>query len=126
MPAHLAFDDAMLGELRRMPAEEVLRGLAIQMKADTTYVPRKNPASRRWHVLTERGDFEILTTGHKWFDTHENRGGASAVDLAMHLLGVPFVEAVKRLTERRRRPIVGSSGASQRTEVETRTTVRRK
>ena len=27
------------------------------------------------------------------------RGGGSAIDLAMHLLGVPFVEAVKRLTD---------------------------
>lgn len=81
-----------------MPSEQVLRRLAIHLKSDPTYTPRKNPESRRWHILTARGDFEILTTGNKWFDTRERRGGGSAVDLAMHLLGVSFVEAVKRLT----------------------------
>ena len=66
---------------------------------DQTYVPRKNLGSRRWHVLTERGDFEILTAARFWFDTRERRGGGSAIDLAMHLLGVSFVEAVRRLSE---------------------------
>ena len=94
-----AFDDAMLATLRQMPATVVLRQVAIHLKSDPTYIPRKNPARRRWHVLTDRGDFEILTTGCKWLDTRERRGGASAIDLTMHLLGVSFVEAVKRLTQ---------------------------
>ena len=94
-----AFDDAMLATLRQMPATMVLRQVAIHLKSDPTYIPRKNPASQRWHVLTHRGDFEILTTGCKWLNTRERRGGASAIDLAMHLLGVSFVEAVKRLAE---------------------------
>lgn len=89
----------MLAELRGMLSVHVLRRIAIHLKADPTYVPRKNRESRRWHVLTERGNFEILTTGSKWFDTRERRGGGSAIDLAMHLLGVSFVEAVKRLTD---------------------------
>ncbi len=93
------FDEDALARLRRMPGELVLRQLAILLKPDRTYVPRKNLASRRWHVLTNRGDFEILTTGCKWLDTRERRGGASAIDLAMHLLGVSFVEAVKRLAQ---------------------------
>ena len=46
-----------------MPSELVLRQLSIQVKADSTFVPRKSRESRRWHVLTDRGDFEILTTG---------------------------------------------------------------
>ena len=93
-----SFDVSMLEQLRRMPSDQVLRRLAIHFKQDRTYVPRKTPESRRWHPLTERGDFEILTTGSRWFDTRERRGGGSAIDLAMHLLGVSFVEAVKRLT----------------------------
>ena len=92
-----SFDETMLGTLRRMPGELVLRRLAVHLKPDQTYVPRKNLSSRRWHVLTDRGDFEILTTGCKWLDTREGRGGGSAIDLAMHLLGVSFVEAVRRL-----------------------------
>lgn len=89
----------MLAKLRRMPGDQVLRRLAVHLKTDPTYVPRKSQGSRRWHVLTERGDFEILTTGSRWFDTREQRGGGSSIDLAMHVLGVSFVEAVKRLTD---------------------------
>ena len=82
-----SYDESMLARLRRMPSERVLRQLSIQVKADSTFVPRKSRESRRWHVLTDRGDFEILTTGRLWFDTRERRGG-SAIDLAMHLLGI--------------------------------------
>ena len=84
-----------------MPSELVLRQLSMQVKADSTFVPRKSRESRRWHVLTDRRDFEILTTGRLWFDTRERRGGGSAIDLAMHLLGVSFVEAVRRLSGER-------------------------
>lgn len=98
MGSPTSFDEAMLEKLRRMPSDQVLRRVAIHLKPDRTYVPRKTLESRRWHLLTERGDFEILTTGSRWFDTRERRGGGSAIDLAMHLLGVSFVEAVKRLT----------------------------
>ena len=94
-----SFDESMLAQLRRMPSDQVLRRLSIHLKPDRTYVPRKALDSRRWHLLTERGDFEILTTGSRWFDTRERRGGGSAIDLAMHLLGVSFVDAVKRLTD---------------------------
>lgn len=84
-----------------MPSELVLRRLSIQVKADSTFLPRKSRESRRWHVLTNRGDFEILTTERLWFDTRERRGGDSAVYLAMQLLGNSFVEAVRRLSEER-------------------------
>lgn len=94
-----SFDESMLEQVRRMPSAQVLSRLAIYIKPDRTYVPRKTIESRRWHLLTERGDFEILTTGSRWFDTRERCGGGSAIDLAMHLLGVSFVEAVKRLSD---------------------------
>ena len=91
---------ATLATLRDIPSEQVLSSLAIDYKADPTYVPVKDPRSRRWHVHTGCGDFEILTTGpHKWFDTRAQKGGGGAIDLTMHLLQAPFVEAVKRLTE---------------------------
>jgi len=77
--------------------------LAIHCKADPTYVPLKDPRTHRWHVLTVCGEFEILTTGPaKWFDTRAKKGGGGAIDLTMHLLQVPFVEAVNRLLELKR------------------------
>jgi len=95
------FDEKLLGALRRLPSEHVLRQVATHLKPDPTYVSRKNLGSRRWHVLTERGNFEILTTASLWYDTREKRGGG-AIDLAMHLLGVSFVDAVQRLSDDRK------------------------
>jgi len=88
--------------LREMPSEEVLSLLAAYVKADPTYVPVKDPRSRRWHVTTASGDFEILTTGPKWWDTRARKGGGGAIDLTVHLLQMSFVDAVKLLTERAR------------------------
>ena len=117
------FDESMLAALRRIPSEQVLRWLWIQVKADSTLAPRQTRESRRWLVLTERGDFDILTTGCLWLDTRERRGAASAIDLAMHLLGVSFVEAVRLLSEERL-PIGvgrGSPARSRRSPVRQRT-----
>ncbi len=49
-----SFDESMLERLRRMPSDQVLRRLAIHLKPDRIYVPRKTPESRRWHLLAER------------------------------------------------------------------------
>ncbi len=85
-----------------MPSEDVLALLAISFKADPTYEPIKDSSSRRWHVTTVSGDFEILTTGPtKWYDTRAKKGGGGAIDLCMHLLRLSFVDSVERLTERR-------------------------
>lgn len=80
-----------------MPASAALALLATHVKLDPTFTPVKDDQSCRWHASTERGDFEILTTDVKWYDTRAGRGGGGAIDLAMHLLGVSFVDAVKRL-----------------------------
>jgi hypothetical protein len=81
-----------------MRSEDALASLATLVKSDRTFVPIRDPRTRRWHVCTQRGDFEILTTGSKWYDTRERTGGVGAIDLAMHLLGLSFVEAVRLLT----------------------------
>jgi len=95
-----SFSPATLTSLRDIPSEEVLRLLAIYCKPDPLYVPNKDPRSRRWHVRTVTGEFEILTTGSaKWYDTRAKKGGGGAIDLAMHLLQVSFVDAVKQLAE---------------------------
>ena len=97
-----SFSPATLTSLRDIPSEEALRLLAIYYKADPLYVPLKDPRSRRWHVRTACGEFEILTTGPaKWYDTRAQKGGGGAIDLAMHLLKLSFVDAVKLLAERR-------------------------
>jgi hypothetical protein len=47
-------------------------------------------------VQRSRG-YEIVTTGSKWYDTRARSGGGGAIDLTMHVLGLSFVDAVKRL-----------------------------
>lgn len=94
-----SFSFATLARLRDQPVEAVLARLAIDLKADPTFIPIKDIRSRRWHVHTTHGDFEILTTGLKWYDTRACKGGGGAIDLAMHLLGLSFVEAVRHLAD---------------------------
>ena len=71
----------------------------MEIKPDPTFIPVKHIGSRRWHAYTILGDFEILTTGPKWYDTRARRGGGGAIDLAMHVLGLSFVEAVRHLMD---------------------------
>jgi hypothetical protein len=98
MRARRSFDAATLTRLRTMPAGDALELVATYVKADPTYVPVKTDHSRRWHVRSVRGEFELLTTGPKWYDTRARRGGGGAIDLAMYLLDLSFVDAVKHLT----------------------------
>jgi hypothetical protein len=98
MVARRSFSAVTLTRLREMSASEALGLLATYAKPDPTYLPIKNAHSRRWHVRTACGEFEILTTGPKWYDTRARSGGGGAIDLAMHLLGLSFVDAVKHLT----------------------------
>ena len=83
-----------------MPACDALALLATHVKLDPTYLPVKHDHSRRLHASTTLGEFEILTTGPKWYDTRARAGGGGAIDLAMHVLDLSFVDAVKRLTSR--------------------------
>lgn len=94
-----SFTTATLKRLRAIPADEALARLAIHYKADPTFAPRKDPRSRRYHVHTACGEFEILATAEKWYDTRARKGGGGAIDLTMHLLQLSFVDAVKLLVE---------------------------
>ena len=94
------FSRTTLTSLRQMPSEDALALLPMYCKADPTYVPVKDPRSRRWHGRTTCGEFELLTTGPKWWDSRAGKGSGGAIDLAMHLLQLPFVDAVKLLIER--------------------------
>src|SRR5688500_7328613 len=87
-----SFDSRTLSQLRAMPSEVALALLTIHLKADASFVPLKDAATRRWHARTARGEFEILTTGTKWYDTRAKRGGGGAIDLAVYLCGLSFVD----------------------------------
>jgi|SRR5579862_5741469 len=93
------FDLATLTALRAMPSEEALKRLAIHCKTDPTFRPVKQGTTRRWHALTEVGEFELITSGPKWFDTRAKKGGGGAIDLAMHVLQLSFIDAVNRLAQ---------------------------
>jgi hypothetical protein len=92
-----SFDHATLTPLRRMSSEHALVLLAIHCKRDPSFQPVKQRTTRRWHARTSSGEYEILTTGTKWYDTRAKIGGGGAIDLAMHVLRLSFVDAVKRL-----------------------------
>ncbi len=94
-----SFDRATLTPLREMRSEDALALLAIHCKPDSSYQPVKQPTTRRWHAHTSGGEFEILTTGTKWYDTRAKVGGGGAIDLAMHVLRLPFVDAVRILID---------------------------
>lgn len=71
--------------------------LCLHVRSDASFVPAHNSDTQRFHVGTNRFDFELVTTGAKWFDTRAAKGGAGAIDLLMHLLDLSFVDAVKQL-----------------------------
>ena len=96
------FNRATVACLRGMHGEDALALLAIYLKADPTYKPIKDMTSRRWHLRTACGEFEILTSGAKWYDTRAKKGGGGAIDLTMHVGELSFVDAVKFLQERTR------------------------
>ena len=95
-----SFDEATLTRFRVMQAADALGLLSIMLENDLTFIPVKDPHTRRWNASTARGEFEILATGVKWYDTRAQRGGGGAIDLAMHLLELSFVDAVNYLVAR--------------------------
>lgn len=65
-----------------------------------TYVPTtKDQRSLRWYIRTTRGKFESLTTGAKWRHVRAEKGGGGAIDVAMHVRRLRFVDAVTFLID---------------------------
>lgn len=52
----------------------------------------------RLYVAVGAGVVELVVTGARWYDTRAKKGGGGAIDLTMHLCGLDFVGAVKRLS----------------------------
>ena len=55
-----------LDHWRTLDAAYVLSRLSEHAKSDVTFVPRKDPATSRWHASVGGQDFELLLTGPKF------------------------------------------------------------
>jgi hypothetical protein len=93
-----SFDVALLDELRSMTPAEALDRLGLHWKQDPDFRPHRDPRTTRLHVAVGGGVVELVVTGARWYDTRARKGGGGAIDLTMHVLGVSFVGAVKRLS----------------------------
>lgn len=93
-------DNFLLARWRAMDSRVVLEALADYAKQDASFVVRTSAGTTRWHASVGDFHFELLCNGPKFYDTRAGRGGGGAVDLAMHLLKLPFNQATKRLRER--------------------------
>jgi len=93
-------DNFELDRWRGLKAGELLPLLADYVKLDVSFHPTTSIESTRWHISADGRDFEILCTDSKFFDTRSGKGGAGAVDLAMHLLHLNFKQAVNLLRAR--------------------------
>ncbi len=95
--ARRSFDPQTLVRLREVPLVQAIEALGLYAKRDSTFEPTQDRATERWIVSSDDATFELLFTRAKWFDTREGRGGGGAIDLVAHLLGLSFVDAVKRM-----------------------------
>jgi hypothetical protein len=91
-----SFSPALLARLREMSVPDALDGLGLYWKRDPDFQPIKDKATARLNVSIGGGVVELLATGPKWYDTRQEKGGGGAIDLAMHLLRLDFVSAVKK------------------------------
>ena len=92
-----AFDDDDLDRLRGVSISDALTRLGLYWKADPDFLPVKNSNTQRLYVSVGSRVIELLVTDMKWYDVRSEKGGGGAIDLAMHLLGLDFVHAVKAL-----------------------------
>lgn len=95
-----------LERLRGIPCARLLPLICDHAKKDPDFAPVKDGHSERWHVHAAGHDYEILTTGPKFFDMRADKGGGGAIDLTMYLLRIPFKQALHKL---RRLNILGGT-----------------
>ena len=99
--AKRSFSPELLESLRLMVVTKALDALGLHWKRDPDFQPVKDAATIRLHVAVGGQVSELLVTGAKFFDTRADKCGGGAIDLAMHLLRLDFVAAVKRLSSSR-------------------------
>lgn len=91
-------DAVELERYRSIGCEALLPLLVDYVKADASFIPIRDSHTHRWHLRVGDREFELLTTGPKWFDTRLQRGGGG-IDLAMHLLALDFRQAITKLRQ---------------------------
>lgn len=89
-----------LTRFRSVSAVNALIALASCAKRDISFVPTKAKGTERWHATVGSAHFELLLQGPKFFDTRARIGGGGAIDLAIHLHGLQFKEAIALLRTR--------------------------
>ncbi|WP_074926552.1 hypothetical protein [Nitrosomonas eutropha] len=90
-----SFSPELLEQLRLMPVVVALDVLGLYWKRDSDFVPVKDKTTIRLNVTLGGSVVELLATGARWYDTRTDKGGGGAIDLAMYLLRLDFVTAVK-------------------------------
>lgn len=90
-------DAGELERYRSLACEDVLLKIADYVKADATFTPIRDSHTHRWHLQAGGRDYELLSTGPKFYDTRAKRGGGGAIDLVMHLHRLDFKQAVAML-----------------------------
>jgi hypothetical protein len=95
----MAVDNFTLDRLRSLMALSCLHAMGAYVKVDQDYRPTTANTTQRVHVSAAGSDWELLVDGPKFYDTRADTGGGGAVDLVMHLWGVPFKKAVRMLVE---------------------------
>jgi hypothetical protein len=93
-----SFPPEALDALRLMTPQQTLDRLGLGWKRDPDFRPQKDSRTVRLYVTVGAGVVELVVTGARWYDTRAQRGGGGAIDLTMHVLGLSFVDAVRRLT----------------------------
>ena len=96
--ARLRFSE--LQRLRQIPAIITLAALATYAKRDSTFLPTKSLNTERGHASVGSFQFELLLNGPKFYDTRTKVGGGGAIDLAIHLHQLSFIDAVELLRKR--------------------------
>lgn len=93
-------DNSELIRWQGLDAFYVLQQLADHVKVDRSFKPTQDRSTERVHPTAAGSEWELLVKGPKWYDTRARTGGCGAVDLVMHLWGVPFKKAAAIIKER--------------------------
>ena len=92
-----AVDKSTIARWRAIDASDVLLSIAEHAMRDQTFEPSKDKRTQRWHVIANKREFTLLTTGPKFWDEQARTGGGGALDLACHLTNCNFVSAIRLL-----------------------------
>lgn len=88
-------------QARSVPLLKLMGHICTFVNEDRDYHPLDSSRrSRRFQVNCQKRDFRLIVTGEKWVDEliprdSDGRGGGGAIDLASHLTGLNFVQAVR-------------------------------